>query len=143
MLLRSKRARAQKLKILALAMLAAFVSGLALAQVIPNVKRLWTASWTLYTTGWVLEMMLLLVVIIDVLGWRKLAFPLIVVGMNSILIYSAGFLVRGSIERMITAFSGGFKCIGALAPVAQHGSVMLVLWYLCYWLYKHKIFIKV
>jgi predicted acyltransferase len=143
MVLCSQRARADKLKILALGMVAAFVSGLALSPVIPVVKRLWTASWTLYSTGWVLLMMIAFVLLIDLLGLRKPAFPLIVVGMNSIFIYSAGFLVKGAIDRMVSAFSGDFKFVGALAPVVQSCAVMLVLWYLCYWLYKHRIFIKV
>jgi heparan-alpha-glucosaminide N-acetyltransferase len=143
MLLHSQRPRAGKLKILASSMVAAFVGGLALARVIPDVKRLWTASFTLYSTGWVLLMMLGFIFVIDVWGKRRWAFPLLVVGMNSIFIYSAGFLVRGSIHRWVSAFSGGFKFVGALAPVAQSCTVMVVLWYLCYWLYKHKIFIKV
>jgi heparan-alpha-glucosaminide N-acetyltransferase len=143
MLLRSQRSRADKLRILALGALAAFVSGLALAPIIPNVKRLWTASFTLYSAGWVMLMMMAFIIVIDVWGWRKLAFPLVVVGMNSIFIYSAGFLVKGSINRMVNAFSGGFRFIGPLAPVAQACAVMLVLWYLCYWLYKHRIFLKV
>jgi predicted acyltransferase len=143
MLLRSERPRGEKLKILAAAALAVFVGGLALSPLVPNVKRLWTASFTLYSTGWVLLLLMGFIVLIDVWGWRKLAFPLTVVGMNSIFIYSAGFLVKGSINRWITAFSGGFKFIGPLAPVAQACCVMLVLWYLCYWLYKNRIFIKV
>jgi predicted acyltransferase len=142
-LLRTQKTRAQKLKILAIAMVAAFASGLALSPLIPIVKRLWTASWTLYSTGWVLLIMLAFIILIDVLGWQKPAFPLVVVGMNSIFIYSAGFLIRGAIDNWIEAFSGGFKFVGTLAPVAQSCSVMLVLWYLCYWLYKRKIFIKV
>ncbi len=142
-LLRSRRALAEKLKILSLAALGGFVGGLALAQVNPMVKRLWTASFTLYSTGWVLLMMLAFIILIEVWGCRKLAFPLIVVGMNSIFIYSAGFLVRGAIDKWVTAFSGGFKFIGPLASVAQSCAVLLVLWYLCYWLYKQKIFLKV
>jgi heparan-alpha-glucosaminide N-acetyltransferase len=142
MLLRTQRPLMDKLRILAVSAMAAFAGGLALSLVIPNVKRLWTASWTLYSTGWALVMMLGFILLIDVAGWRKAAFPLIVVGMNSIFIYSAGFLIRGSIGRIVAAFSGGFTFIGALAPVAQSCSVMLVLWYLCYWLYKRKIFIK-
>jgi len=143
MLLLTQKPRAEKLRLLAIGSLAAFVGGLAFSPLVPIVKRLWTASWTLYSTGWVLLMMICFVLLIDVAGWRKPAFPLLVVGMNSIFIYSAGFLVRGSINRWVETFSGGFKFVGTLAPVAQTCAVMLVLWYLCYWLYKHKIFIKV
>ncbi len=142
-LLRAAKPRAAKLKILAIATAAALASGLALSLVVPNVKRLWTASFTFYSTGWVLLMMLGFILLIDVLGVRKPGFPLVVVGMNSIFIYSAGFLVRGAINNWISAFSGGFKFVGTLAPVAQSCAVVLVLWYLCYWLYKHRIFLKV
>ena len=141
-LLRAEKSRVEKLKILAIAMVAAFVSGWALSHVIPDVKRLWTASFTLYSTGWVLLMMLFFVLLIDVGGMKKPAFPLIVVGMNSIFIYSAGFLLKGAIDNWVGAFSGGFKFVGTLAPVAQSCAVMTVLWYLCYWLYQRKIFLK-
>jgi predicted acyltransferase len=142
-LIRTRRPLAGKLRILALGSLAAFVGGLALSPLVPMVKRLWTASFTLYSAGWVLLMMLAFVVLIEVWGVKKPAFPLVVVGMNSIFIYSAGFLVKGSVDNWISAFSGGFKFVGKLAPVAQNCAVMLVLWYLCYWLYKRRIFLKV
>ncbi len=59
----------------------AFAGGLALSPLVPIVKRIWTASFTLYGTGWVLAMMIGFILLIDVWGLRKLAFPL-VVGMN-------------------------------------------------------------
>ncbi len=142
MLLRSEKPRADKIKILAGAAVAAFASGLALSLVVPNVKRLWTASFTLYSAGWVLVMLLAFVLALEVWRMKNLAFPLLVVGANSIFIYSAGFLVRGSIDRWIRAFSGGFKFVGALAPVAENCAIMAVLWYICYWLYRRKIFVK-
>lgn len=142
-LLRTQKPRADKLRILAIAALAAFVGGQALSLVIPNVKRLWTASWTLYSTAWVLLMMLAFIVLIDVWGYRKPVFPLVVVGMNSIFIYSLGFLLRGPVNHWLQPFTGGFKFIGDLAPVAQSCAVLLVLWYLCYWLYNQKIFLKI
>jgi len=142
-LLRSARPRTAKLRILAISALAAFVVGLALSPAIPIVKKLWTASWTFYSTGWVLLMMLAFILLVDVWGWKKPAFPLVVVGMNSIFIYSMGFLIRGSVDHAIGSFSGGFKFIGDLAPVAQHCAILVVFWYLCYFLYKHKIIVKV
>ena len=142
-LLRSTRPRPQKLKILAVSAVAAFASGLALSLVIPNVKRLWTASFTLYSAGWVLLLMLIFIVLVDVWGWKKAAFPLVVVGMNSIFIYSLGFLIGGAANQWIRPFTGGFQFVGTLAPVAQNCAVLLVFWYLCYFLYKHKIFLKV
>jgi heparan-alpha-glucosaminide N-acetyltransferase len=142
-LLRSARPRGEKLRILAIATVSAFAGGLALSPLVPIIKRIWTASFTLYSAGWVLAMMLGFVFVIDVRGWRKWTFPLLVVGMNSIFIYSCGFLIRDSVQQWVMAFSGGFKFAGDLAPVAQNLGVMLVLWYLCYFLYNRKIFLKV
>ncbi len=87
-------------------------------------------------------MMLGTILLIDVAGWRKVAFPLVVVGMNSIFIYSLGFLLRHPIIRWLEPFTGGFKFVGDLRPVAESCAALLVMWYLCYWLYKRKIFLK-
>jgi predicted acyltransferase len=143
MLLMSERPRTEKLRILAISMVAAFAGGLGLSLIVPNVKRLWTASFTFYSTGWVLFMMLLFVLFIDVLSFRKPFFPLVVVGMNSIFIYSLGFLLREPIIRWLGPFTGDFKFAGDLQPVAESCGALLVIWYLCYWLYKRKIFLKV
>ncbi len=53
----------------------------------PLVKRIWTPSWTLFSTGIVLVTLGLLYAVVDVLRFRRWTFPFIVVGMNSILIY--------------------------------------------------------
>ncbi|HUU12680.1 MAG TPA: hypothetical protein VM182_03105 [Terriglobia bacterium] len=143
MLLMSEKPRTDKLRILAISMVAAFAGGLGLSLLVPNVKRLWTASFTLYSTGWVLFMMLLFVVLIEVWDIRKPFFPLVVVGMNSIFIYSLGFLLREPIMRWLAPFTGGFSFAGDLQPVAESCGALLVMWYLCYWLYKRKIFLKV
>jgi predicted acyltransferase len=143
MLLRGPRPRADKLKILAGAALACFILTPLLSLVIPNVKRIWTATFTFYSTGWVLVMMLGFMLLIDVAGMRKPFFPLLVVGMNSIFIYSCGFLLKGATERFLEPFTGGFRFVGDLAPVAEMCSVLVVFWFLCYWLYRQKIFLKV
>jgi hypothetical protein len=63
--------------------------------------------------------------------------------MNSIFIYSCGFLLKGAAERFLEPFTGGFRFVGDLAPVAEMCSVLVVFWFLCYWLYRHRIFLKV
>src|SRR6185503_3987338 len=142
MLLQSARSHTEKLKILAIAMVAAFAGGLALSMWNPLVKRIWTASFTLYSTGWVLFMLIGFYWLIEVKGWRKWAFPLVVVGMNSIFIYSIGQVLKGWIDRAVAVFTFRYTFIGDLAPVAQATTVLLVMWYMCYWLYQRKIFFK-
>jgi predicted acyltransferase len=108
----------------------------------PLVKRLWTSSWTLYSTGWVLLMMLGFYSVIEIAGCRKWTLPLVVVGMNSIFIYSINQVLRGWIDKCLGVFTGRFQFLGAPAPVVESCAVLLVMWYLCYWLYRRKIFFK-
>ncbi len=141
-LLMSSRPRAEQLKIIAGSMLACFAGGLGLSLINPLVKRIWTASFTLYSTGWVLFMLLVFYWLIEIRGYRKLAFPLMVVGMNSIFIYSIHQVLQGWINRALGVFTGKFAFLGTPAPVFQACAVLTVMWYLCYWLYRRKIFFK-
>ncbi|MBK9169650.1 MAG: hypothetical protein IPM24_19615 [Bryobacterales bacterium] len=142
MLLRTDRTLEAKIRILAIAMAAAFASGLLLSLWNPLVKRLWTPSFTLYSTGWVLLMLLVFVWMAEVRGWRRPMFPLVVVGMNSIFIYSLSMLLKGWIDRSLAVFTFRFEFLGTIAPVAQACAVLAVMWWACYWLYQRKIFFK-
>lgn len=142
MLLRSRRTEARKLTMLAAFALGCFALGLAISPFNPIVKRLWTASFTLVSAGWVLLGMLVFVWLIEVRQYRRWAFPMVVVGMNCIFIYSFKFVLGGWIRNSLGVFTGNFEFIGTLAPVAQATATLFVLWYLCYWLYKRKIFFK-
>jgi hypothetical protein len=39
-------------------------------------------------------------------------------------------------------FTGEFQFVGDLAPVALYTSAVLVMWCLCYWLYRNRIFLR-
>jgi predicted acyltransferase len=141
-LIRSNRPRSQQLRIMAAGMVVAFASGLLFSPLVPINKWLWTATYTLYTTGWSILGLLILYLLIDVLGIRRPMFFLTVVGMNSLFVYCVGEILRGWIDQSVAVFTGGFKFIGILAPVAQSCVVLLVIWYLTYWLYNRKIFLR-
>jgi predicted acyltransferase len=141
-LLMQSKAHADNLKKLAGGMVLSFVVAFALRPWIPFIKQLCTASFTLYSLGWVLFMLIGFYVIIEVLGYRKWAFPLLVVGMNSIFIYFVSEVLRGWLDRAIGVFTFHYSFIGKLAPVLQATTALLVMWYLCYWLYKRRIFLK-
>jgi predicted acyltransferase len=142
LLLRSRRTQAQKLGILAAFAAACFALGLVISPFNPIVKRIWTASFTMVSAGWVLLGMLVFVWLIEIKEYRKWAFPLVVVGMNCIFIYSFNYVLGGWINHSLAVFTGNFEFIGTLAPVVQACATLLVLWYLCYWLYQRKIFFK-
>src|SRR5262249_34421801 len=64
----------------------------------PIVKRLWTPSWVLFSGGWCFLALAGLYYLMDVRGYQAWAFPLAVLGMNSIAVYcladvAAGFLL--------------------------------------------------
>jgi predicted acyltransferase len=80
--------------------------------------------------------------LVEVKGYRKWTFPLVVVGANSIFIYSIAQVLHGWLDRAVGVFTLRFEWLGQFAPVAQSCAVLLVMWYLCYWLYQRKIFFK-
>ena len=142
-LLRQHKPRAEQLKTLALGMVAAFAVGLILSPLVPINKWLWTASYTLYTTGWVILGLLLCIILVEQGGIQKPFFPFLVVGMNSLFIYCLHELFKGWIDHSLMVFTGGYKFLGSFAPVAQSCSVLAVIWLVAYWMYKHGIFVKV
>ncbi|MBV8068922.1 MAG: hypothetical protein JO270_03390, partial [Acidobacteriaceae bacterium] len=129
----------QKLKFIAAGMILAFVAALCLRPWMPMIKQLCTPTFVFYSLGWVLFMLLGFYWLIEICGWRRAAFPLVVVGMNSIFIYSLSEILRGWLDRAVGVFSFHFNFLGTLAPVAQSTAVLLVMWYLCYWLYRRQI----
>ncbi len=106
------------------------------------VKQLCTPSFILYSLGWVLVMMIGFYVVVEVWGFRRWTFPLVVVGANSIFIYSISMVLYGWLDRAVGVFTFDYQWIGTLAPVAQSCTVLAVMWYACYWLYRRRIFLK-
>lgn len=130
---------------LALAGVAAILAGLAISPWFPLIKRIWTPSFAVYSAGWTILMLATFYWVIEVRGWRRWAFPLVVVGMNSIAAYVIG-----------NAFAGWFRgatgaWLGLLTPVAgdvwlpvlQRALFALSAWGVLYWLYRRKLFFKV
>jgi predicted acyltransferase len=142
-LLRSGKPRGEQLKTLAIGMVAAFAAGLVLSPLVPINKWLWTASYTLYCTGWVILGLLVLILLVEYAGIRRPMFPLVVVGMNSLFIYCLGEVLAGWISQSLAIFTGGYSVLGIFGPVAQSCSVLLVIWFVAYWMYQRGIFVKV
>jgi predicted acyltransferase len=141
MLMKSK-SHASNLKKLAAGMAACFALAFALRPWIPFIKQLCTPSFIFYSLGWVLFMLIGFYLVIEMGGYRKWAFPLLVVGMNSIFIYFVSEVLFQWLDNAVGVFTFHYNFVGKLAPVAQATTVLLVMWYMCYWLYKRKIFFK-
>jgi len=141
-LLQSRRSHSEKLRIIAIAAVVCLALGLIIHPWNPIIKRICTTSFTLYSAGWVLLMLAAFYWLVEVKGYRKWTFPLVVIGANSIFIYSVHMVLQGWLSRAVGVFTLKFAWLGDFAPVAQSCAVLLVIWYLCYWLYQRKIFFK-
>ncbi len=110
--------------------------------VCPLVKRIWTPSWVLFSSGWTFLLLAAFFGVVDVLRYQRWAFPLIVVGVNSIAMYLMGQLMKGWVRgSLVTHFGQAFD--NPLAPVLKATAIMVVLWLICFWMYRRGIFLKV
>jgi predicted acyltransferase len=141
-LLQSRRSHGEKMKQLAIWAAVCLAAGLAISPWNPIVKRICTTSFTIYSTGWVLAMLLFFYWVVEVKGYQKWTFPLVVVGANSIFIYSIEQVLRGWLNRAVGVFTFNYEWVGQFAPVAQACTVLLVMYGMCHWLYRRKIFFK-
>lgn len=147
-LLRSNRGEMAKLKILLIAGIAGLVAGQVLhfAGFSPLVKRIWTPSWAIFSTGWCCLILGFLYYLIDIRKLRGWAFPLVVVGMNSIAMYFMGQLLKSWVgERLQRHLGKGiFEWCGAMQePLLQSTMTGLVFWLVCWWMYRRKIFLRI
>lgn len=109
----------------------------------PIVKRLWTPSWAIFSTGWTLAMLAGFYYVIDIRGWRRWAFPLVVVGMNSIAMYLMGQLMRGWVRQQMETHVGRGIFAGAFGPLWASLGIAIVLWLICFWMYRRKVFLRI
>ena len=112
----------------------------------PVVKRIWTPSWTLFSGGVCFLFLAGFSWIVDVKGYRKWAFPLVVIGANSIAAYLMAHLWERFIVDSFRIHLGAhaFAFLGAeYEPLLRGIAVLLVYWVLLYWMYRRKLFLKI
>lgn len=115
--------------------------GLAWNIIFPINKLLWTSSFALFAGGISILLLALFYWLIDVRGYRKWAFPFVVVGLNSITIYFAqGIFDFGLI---VTVFVHEFAGhLGSYRSLFLTVCVITVKWLFLYILYRKKIFLR-
>ena len=153
--LRSTRSPGRKLGGLVLTSAALFAAAMALDHTIwplgdsqwtlcPAVKRIWTPTWVLFSGGWTLCLLAAFYGIVDVAGYRRWTFPLVVVGMNSIAMYLMSQLLKPWITKTLKIHFGVEDLFsGPYGPLWQSAAILLCLWLACFWLYRQRIFFKI
>lgn len=111
--------------------------------VCPIVKKIWTPTWAIFSTGWTLLLLAAFYWVIDCKGVKWIAFPFVVVGMNSIVMYVMSYTIKGWITQNLRTHFGQELFSGAFAPVTQRITELFVMWLICLWLYRQKIFIRI
>jgi len=124
------------------------VLALALDGQIPIIKKLWTPSFALLTSGFAMTLLSVLMLIMDRLGFKTWAMPIRVLGTNAILAYVFAWLLSIALE--VTG-------LGALATNFLHARiqdpylmsfvfalmVLGIVWLVVLPFYLKKIFLKI
>jgi predicted acyltransferase len=148
-LLMSSRPAGQKIRILMIAGVTGLLIGygLDLMNITPIIKKIATSSFVFASGGWTILALCFFYWLVDVR--MKLADAsrfFIIVGMNSIFIYLF-FEVGGAdlLGEIFTPFTKAlFMWGGELFTAIMTSTVVwAACWYLCYWLYKNRVFIKI
>jgi len=108
----------------------------------PIIKLVWTSSFVLVGGGLSALLMGLFNLVVDVLGFRRWAFPFIVIGMNAIAVYMAtGLLDFG---RMGNVFVGNLApYLGVWIDFVRACAAFAIVWLILYWMYRTKSFVRV
>ena len=138
---------------LLLAGLLGILGGLLLQAlgICPVVKRIWTPAWVLFSGGWCCWLMAFFYGLIDLAGTRypitkRIWFPLVIVGMNSIAIYCLAHLVDGFIiDSFYTHLGHGpFRVFGDAYESLLTGLATMAVFYLILrWMYRRNLFIRI
>jgi predicted acyltransferase len=148
-LLMSNRTANQKIKLLLIAGFTGLVIGYSLdiLNITPIIKKIATSSFVFVSGGWTMLALCFSYWLIDVkkmfISGSKM---FIIVGMNCIFIYllfeigGADFISKIFIPFINLLFAwGGNMTVSIMTSLA----VWAALWYICYWLFKNRLFIKI
>ncbi len=128
------------------------VTGLALgwmldaSGVCPNVKRIWTPTWVLFSGGWCFLLLAAFHFLTEVRQWRAWAFPLVVIGANSIAAYCLAHLTVGFIESSLRTHLGEAVFVLFGAPYKSllfGGCTLLIEWGILFWMYRRRLLLKI
>lgn len=149
-ILLSEKAGTEKIKAFAYAGLICLVIGYGLhfSGITPIVKRIATTAFTFASGGWCLLVLAFLYWLVDIKKRQSWTTFFSIVGMNSIFIYlfseTIGNQWLGDFGKIwIHGFLGPLGFSEPFLNVITAFLVLGMMWYLCYFLYKKKIFIKI
>lgn len=115
-----------------------------------------TGSWVLFVGALGVGLLTLFYLVVDISGFRKWAFFLVVIGANSIALYMAAHLfdfrnignifATGWTTNQNIGVVGGLNYWGGPGPWSRFVEALAafaVIWLILFWMYRKKTFVKV
>ncbi len=145
-LLLSDKSPMKKVRVLAIAGILGILAGYALNPVTPIIKRIATSSFVIVSGGYALLVLALSYWLIDIKKSRNWVIFFAVVGMNPLFIYLFAHVGGADfMQHIFIPFTQAlFGRMGTLtANIFTSIIVWASLWYITWWMYKRRIFIKI
>lgn len=147
-LLKSNKKQQDKLKIFVILGVTGLVFGLFFhwSGICPNVKRIWTPTWVLFSGGWCFLLLSFFYWMVDILQKRNWFFLLTVIGMNSIAAYVIADGFNSFVSKSLKTHLGQNYAVifGEPYQTLVHGFLVLLIDFLILrWMYNKKLFIRI
>ena len=134
----------KKLKLLSVAGGVSVVLGLIWGLHFPIVKYLWSSSFILVTGGTCILLLAVFYLLIDYWGFKKWAFPFVVIGLNSLTIYMGSALIGFGFTADVLL--NGFYQLSSdetIHAFLRSLGMMTLKWLFLYFLFCKKVFVKI
>jgi predicted acyltransferase len=139
--LKSEKTAVHKLKILAITSGGVLAVGYLVSIFVPVVMKMWTVSYGLISAGWACFTLLLFYWVIDFLGYKKWAYPFVVIGMNALAVYLSFTVMR--LRTIAGVFTSGIaESMGRFGPFFVALVFLALEWAILNWMYKRKIYLN-
>lgn len=137
----SARSANAKLMVFVLTGVGCLAAGFALSPLIPIIMKLWTTSYALVASGWASLFFALFYWVIDVRGWNRWAFPLVVIGVNALAAYMLNTIIP--LRVIVGTFTKPMvPALDTFGAVLATGAALLTGWLILFWLYRRKIYLR-
>jgi len=145
MILMKEWSHRKKIQTLLIAGLIGVIIGFTMNLFIPIIKHIATSSFVIVSGGWCLIGMAVSYWLIEVLNFRKVPLFFAVFGMNPLFIYLLASSLRTFFGRLVNPFIYRLFSWSNEITITIISTIIIaaMLWYVCYFLYKRLIFIRI
>ena len=146
LVLRSGRSHQRKIQMLLTTGVLGIFAGFALDPFVPMIKRIATSSVVIETGGWCFVALALSYWLVDIKKFQTIPFFFAIVGMNPLVIYVFAQVGGTSFLSHLARPVGYGLFFWSNESVVEYATALItwfLLWYMCFWLYKRNIFIKI